>query len=195
VEHPATDMPCGRLAGRGLEVRRVPVTRTGLPRLDEAVAVIDDDAALVTILHAQNEIGTVQPMARLAAAVRRREVAIHLDAARSLGKIPLDVRAIGADAMSIAGHKLYAPKGIGAPYLRRGCERPSPLAGAGQERGRRPGTTNVPGIVGLGCACEIAARRLAADAERIAALREAIRTKQGWFPRSASNRASARCSR
>jgi len=174
VEHPATDMPCRRLADRGFELRRVPVTRAGRLRLDEAVAAIDDDAALVTIIHAQNEIGILQPVFELAAAARRHGVPMHLDAAQSLGKIPLDVRAIDADAMTIAGHKLYAPKGIGALYLRRGRDVPSPLAGAGQERGRRPGTENVPGIVGLGCACEIVGQRLAVDSGRIAALRDRL---------------------
>ena len=174
VEHPATDVPCQRLAEQGFQVRRLGVDRTGVVRLDEAFAAIDGDTALVTIIHAQNEIGTIQPVAELAVAARRHGVPVHVDAAQSAGKLPLDVKALGIDALTIAGHKLYAPKGVGALYLRRGHDLPSLLAGAGQEDGRRPGTENVPSIVGLGQACAIAQRRLAADSERISALRERL---------------------
>jgi len=172
VEHPATDVPCQRLVEHGFQVRRLAVDRTGVVRLDQALAAIDADTALVTIIHAQNEVGTIQPVAELVDAARRHGVPIHVDAAQSVGKLPIDVKALGVDALTLAGHKLYAPKGVGALYLRREHDLPSLLGGAGQEAGRRPGTENVPYIVGLGQACTIAQRWLAAEPERLAVLRE-----------------------
>ena len=124
-------------------------------------AAINDATALVTMIHAQNEIGTLQPVAEAARTARRHGALVHADAAQSLGKVPVDVDALGVDLLSIAGHKLYAPKGVGALYIRSGVPLPPLLVGAGQESGRRPGTENVAYFVALGAACRIAADGLA----------------------------------
>ncbi len=174
VEHPATEMPLRRLAEQTFSVVRAPVARNGIVDVVEAAAEIDASTELVTIIHAQNETGVLQPVAELSAAAARAGAPIHVDASQSLGKVHVDVRAWGIDALTIAGHKLYAPKGIGALFVRRGHELPSPLAGAGQEYGRRPGTENVAYIAGLGRACGIAARRLREDARTIGGLRDAL---------------------
>jgi cysteine desulfurase len=133
-------------------------------------AAVDNKTALVTIIHAQNEIGTIQPIAEIAAAARRYGALVHVDAAQSVGKIAVNVDELGADLLSIAGHKLYAPKGVGVLYIRRGITLPPLLLGAGQERGRRPGTENVPYIVALGEACRIAATILEGEAKRLSGL-------------------------
>lgn len=175
VEHPATGKPCRRLAAAGFSVERLPVDGTGRVALDAAERLIDDATALVTAIHAQNEVGTLQPIAELAALARRHGALCHADAAQSLGKVPVDVGALGVDLLTIAGHKLYAPKGIGALYVRRGVRLEALVDGAGQEGGRRPGTENVPYIVGLGTACRLAAARLVEEAVRLDALREDLR--------------------
>lgn len=174
VEHPATEMPCRRLAERGFEVVRVPVHGTGVLDIDRAREAIDNRTALATVIHAQNETGVLQPVAELSAQAVRAGVPLHIDASQSIGKVPIDVDALGISALTIAGHKLYAPKGIGALYLRQSRDAPSVLAGAGQENGRRPGTENVAYIVGLGRAAEIARARLADDAARMSQLRESL---------------------
>jgi cysteine desulfurase len=125
---------------------------------------------LVTIIHAQNEIGTIQPISEIAATALRHGALVHVDAAQSVGKVAVDVKDLGADLLSIAGHKLYAPKGVGVLYVRRGVELPPLLLGAGQERGRRPGTENVPYIVALGEACRVAGRMLERESTRLSAL-------------------------
>ncbi len=174
VEHPATENPCRRLEQAGFAVVRIPVAHNGIVDVKAAEAAIDASTALITIIHAQNETGVLQPVPELARAAAAAGAPIHVDASQSLGKVPVDVAAWGIDAMTIAGHKLYAPKGIGVLFLKRGHDLPSPLAGAGQERGRRPGTENVASIVGLGRACVMAGQRLAEDAERIARLRDRL---------------------
>jgi len=174
VEHPATENACRRLESSGFEVLRIPVSRNGLIEAEAAASALGVSTALVTVIHAQNETGVLQPVAALAHAATEAGVPIHVDASQSVGKVPIDVAAWGIDAMTIAGHKLYAPKGIGALFLKHTRNLPSLLAGAGQERGQRPGTENVPYIVGLGRACTIAARRLAEDANGIAQLRDAL---------------------
>jgi len=180
VEHPATEMPCRRLEKAGFAVTRIGVDADGVVDLAAAGMAIDRRTALVTIIHAQNEIGTLEPVAELAEAARRAGAPIHVDASQSLGKVPVDVAAWGIDALTLAGHKLYAPKGIGALFLRSGHVIPSVIDGAGQEGGRRPGTENVPYIVGLGRACRLARDHLAEEAARIAALKE--RLWQGLAP-------------
>ncbi|WP_343055259.1 cysteine desulfurase family protein [Azospirillum oleiclasticum] len=171
VEHPATEKPCRRLTAAGFSVERLPVDGTGRVALDAAERLIDAGTALVTAIHAQNELGTLQPITELATLARRHGALCHADAAQSLGKVPVDVAALGVDLLTIAGHKLYAPKGVGALYVRRGVRLDPLVDGAGQEGGRRPGTENVPYIVGLGTACRLAAGRLAEEAVRLDALR------------------------
>ena len=124
-------------------------------------AALTADTAIVTIMHANNETGVVQPIADIARAAHRYGAIVHTDAAQSIGKVPVDVRALGVDFLSVAGHKLYAPKGVGALFVRRGTPLAPFVLGAGHERGIRPGTENVASIVGLGVACEIVRRDMA----------------------------------
>jgi len=156
IEHPATDACCALLKRGGHPVRRVATKPDG--RIDPAAAkaAVRKDTALVTIIQAQNEIGTLQPVAEVARHARAVGALVHADAAQSIGKVAVDVDALGVDMLSIAGHKVYAPKGIGALYVRNGVTLPPLLVGAGQEHGRRPGTENVAYSVGLGEACRLA---------------------------------------
>ena len=160
IEHPATDACCNLLQRQGHTIHRVPVDSNGIVATERLAAAIDDRTALVTVIHAQNEIGTLQPVAEIARAAKARGVLVHTDAAQSVGKIPVDVNELGVDLLTIAGHKLYAPKGVGALFIRRGISLPPLIVGAGQEHGVRPGTENVAFIVGLGAACRIAADAL-----------------------------------
>lgn len=174
IEHPATARPCDWLEGHGHRVTRLGVTSDGVVRLDEARRAIDFGTALVTVLHAHNETGVLQPIAELAALARAVGAKLHTDAAQSVGKVALDVRTLEVDLLSIAGHKLYAPKGVGALFVRRGTPLAPLVLGAGHERGLRPGTENVASIVGLGVACERAQSTLAQEAARVAALRDEL---------------------
>jgi cysteine desulfurase len=174
VEHPATERPCEFLESQGWRVTRLPVNAEG--SIDRVVfdAVLDDDVALVTVMLAQNETGALLPIQKMAAAARPHGIVTHTDAAQSIGKIDVNVDALGVDLLSIAGHKFYGPKGVGALYVRRGTTLGPVLLGASQERGLRPGTENVAGIVGLGAACDLAQSRMTADATRLSALRERL---------------------
>ncbi|PCC74196.1 cysteine desulfurase [Nannocystis exedens] len=174
VEHPATERPCAWLERHGWQVTRVGVDAGGRARLDEARAALARGAALVTVMHSNNETGVLQPIAELAPLARAAGALLHTDAAQSLGKVPVRVRELGVDLLSIAGHKLYAPKGVGALYVKRGTPLAPLLLGAGHERGLRPGTENVAGIVGLGVACETAGRDLEATAARVQRLRDLL---------------------
>lgn len=174
IEHPATDACCALLARDDYLIRRVAPAPDGRVASEAVAAEIDEATALVTIIHAQNEIGTLQPVAAVAKAARRNGSLLHADAAQSLGKILVNVDVLGVDLMSVAGHKLYAPKGIGALYQRGGLKLPSVLVGAGQEHGRRPGTENVAGIVALGEACRIASERLSVEGDALTALRQSL---------------------
>jgi cysteine desulfurase len=170
IEHPATEACCVFLEADKHKVTRVAAQTNGLIDPARVAAAIDDKTALVTIIHAQNEIGTIQPISDIAAAARRHGALVHVDAAQSVGKIAVNVEELGADLLSIAGHKLYAPKGVGVLFIRRGISLPPLLLGAGQERGRRPGTENVPYIVALGEACRIAGAMLERESTRLSAL-------------------------
>lgn len=170
IEHPATEACCAFLQSEKHKITRVPAESDGLVDPARVATAIDGKTALVTIIHAQNEIGTIQPVAEIAAAAKRHGGLTHADAAQSVGKIPVDVNALSVDFLSIAGHKLYAPKGVGALYVRRGVALPPLLLGAGQERGRRPGTENVPYIVALGEACRIANIMLEREEQQLADL-------------------------
>ena len=174
VEHPATVQPCAWLESQGIEVTRVPVNRTGHVEEQSVGTALRSDTALVTIMLAQNETGAVMPLARIAALAHARGAIVHTDAAQAVGKIPVHVDKLQVDLLSLAGHKLYAPKGIGALYVRRGTPLVPVLRGAGQERGLRPGTENVPYIVGLGAACALAAQNLVAESRRQQELRDAL---------------------
>jgi len=156
IEHPATDACCRLLESAGHVVQRVPASPGGIVTAERVAAAVGATTALVTVIHAQNEIGTIQPVGEIARAAKVRGALVHADAAQSVGKIPVGVNDLGVDLLTIAGHKLYAPKGIGALYVRAGLDLPPLVVGAGQERGRRPGTENVAFIAGLGAACALA---------------------------------------
>lgn len=170
VEHPATVQPVRLLVDSGWHVTTVGVDGGG--RIDPSAGVGDTPVGLGTFILAQNEVGTLQPIAELADALHARGALVHTDAAQAIGKIPVDVNGLGVDLLSIAGHKCYAPKGVGALYLRRGTPISPLLVGAGQEHGVRPGTENVASIVGLGTACELAGANLATESPWIGGLRD-----------------------
>lgn len=174
VEHPATRAPCDRLEKDGWTITRIPVEDTGRLDLDAFYRALASDVALVTLLLAQNETGALMPISLIAEATQAIGAQLHTDAAQAVGKIPVSVDDLGVHLLSIAGHKLYGPKGVGALYVRRGSSLRPVIVGADQERGYRPGTENVPGIVGLGEACRLAKSRLTVDGERISALRNQL---------------------
>jgi cysteine desulfurase len=167
VEHPATTAPCQHLETQGWTITRLPSTPTGSIEVANAAAAMGPDVALVTMMLAQNETGAILPVGDVAAHAHRAGAVVHTDAAQAVGKIDVDVNDLDVDLLSIAGHKCYAPKGVGALYRRAGTPLGPVLLGAGQEGGVRPGTENVASIVGLGAACELAGRRLAADGPRL----------------------------
>jgi len=174
IEHPATAGPCDWLENRGWTVKRIAVDADGRIRLADARAAIDGGTALVSVLHSNNETGVLQPVEEIAAAAHAHGALVHTDAAQSAGKVHLDVRILGIDLLSIAGHKLYAPKGVGALFVKRGTPLEPFMRGAGHERGIRPGTENVASIVGLGVACEVAVRDLDSMAAELRRRRDAL---------------------
>lgn len=174
IEHPAVQQPVRRLEADGWAVTFVPVDASGRVDPDQVGRAIRDDTALVSIMHANNEIGTIQDIAAIARLARSRGALIHTDAAQTVGKITVDVDALGVDLLSIAGHKFYAPKGIGALYVRQGTPIAPALVGADHERGLRPGTENVASIVALGAAAQLARTRLPAATARLQATRDAL---------------------
>ncbi len=186
IEHPAVIEVCRRLEAEGFEVTWLPVDGDGLVRVAEVEAAIRPDTILITLMHANNEVGTIQPIGAVAEIARRRGILFHTDAAQSAGKIPTDVQELGVDLLTIAGHKLYAPKGIGSLYVREGVTLHPLMQGAGQEHGRRPGTENVLEIVGLGTACEVAKRDLAENMARMRETRDDL--EQGLRERIADVR-------
>ena len=174
VEHPAILEPAEMLETAGWRVTSLPVDETGRASVADLAAAIEEDTSLVSIMLANNEVGAIQPIAEMAAICSRRGILFHSDAAQAVGKIPVDVRALGVDFLTIAGHKFYAPKGIGALYIRAGQELPPFVLGASQEAGRRAGTVNVPGIVGIGAAAAIVAAELEADMRHSRELRDRL---------------------
>jgi cysteine desulfurase len=174
VEHPATARPCDLLETQGWTVIRLPVTATGTVDSDTVIQALDPDVALLTLMLAQNETGAIMPVHAAAAVARRSGIITHTDAAQAIGKVEVTVDVLGVDLLSIAGHKCYAPKGIGALYVRSGTPLQPVLLGAGQERGLRPGTENVAFIVGLGAACHLAESRLDPEAQRLRSLRDQL---------------------
>lgn len=172
VEHPAILSPCRFLERLGAEVTYLPVDGTGLVDPDELSRAITPRTILVSVMHANNEVGTIQPIEALARIAREREVPFHTDAAQSVGKIPTKVDELGVDLLSIAGHKLYAPKGVGALYVRRGVALEPLIHGAGHEDGRRAGTESALLAVGLGEACRLASDLSAMESVR--QLRDAL---------------------
>jgi cysteine desulfurase len=174
IEHEAVLNTMKALARRGWRVSLVPVDAGGIVSVDRMREAITADTALVSVMHANNEIGTIQPIAEIAAIAHEHGALFHTDAVQSAGKIPIDVKALGTDMLTIAGHKFYGPKGTGALWTRRGVRLVSPMTGGKQERSRRAGTENVPALVGLGVAAELAQQKMEREAPRLGALRDRL---------------------
>ncbi len=174
IEHEAVLNTMKSLARRGWRVTVVPVEPTGIVSIEKMRAAVTADTALVSVMHANNEIGTIQPIAELAAIAHEHGALFHTDAVQSAGKIPIDVRALGIDLLTIAGHKFYGPKGSGALWLKRGVRLIAPITGGRQERSRRAGTENVPALVGFGVAAELARNKAIDDGPRLASLRDRL---------------------
>lgn len=172
IEHPAVKAPLGHLERGAAKVSWLGVDPHGRVRAEEAIALLSRETLLVTLMHANNETGAVQPIEPIARAAREVGALVHTDASQSIGKVPVDVRRLGVDLLTVAGHKVYAPKGVGALYVRSETILTPRLLGASHERGMRPGTENVALVVGLGTALEIAARDLEREARRLRALTE-----------------------
>jgi len=181
TEHKAVLDSCKALQRDGLaEVTYLKPDSRGLVSAADVAAAITDRTVLVSVMHANNEIGVLQPIAEIGKVCRERGVLFHSDAAQSLGKVPIDVRAMNVDLLSMSAHKSYGPKGVGALFVRMKAPRvriTSQMDGGGHERGMRSGTLNVPAIVGMGAACAIALREMGAEAERVLALRERLRKR------------------
>lgn len=174
VEHPAVINVCKHLVSLGWEITWLPVDSFGTVTHDDVKKAVRTDTVLITIMHANNEIGTIQPIKEIAKIARQHKILFHTDAAQTVGKIETNVNELGVDLFSIAGHKLYAPKGIGALYVRKGVKLETLIFGAGQERGQRAGTENVPYIVGLGKACELAHKNLSTNSQHLFQMRQRL---------------------
>lgn len=174
VEHPAVMEVCRFLESEGFEVTYLPVDEYGLVDAGDFEKALKPSTIIVSIMHANNEVGTVQPVAEIARLAKERGIIVHTDAAQSAGKIPVKVEELGVDLLSIAGHKLYAPKGVGALYIRRGTELAKQIHGADHEFNLRAGTENVLEIAGLGAACELAERELDRRAEHTRRMRDRL---------------------
>ena len=174
IEHHAVLHSCEYLEKRGFSVTYLPVDAGGLVSPADLEKALTNETILVSVMAANNEIGTVQPVAELGAIARARGAAFHTDAVQALGQIPVDVKAMNVDMMSLSAHKVHGPKGVGALYVRKGLRLPPFIHGGGQERGKRAGTENVAGIAGFGKAAELAVSELPREASRLAALRERL---------------------
>lgn len=174
IEHPAVMQPALHLRESGFDLTVVPVDSYGRVDPQAVAAAVRPDTALVSIMHANNEVGTIQPIIEIARLIKPMGVLLHSDAAQSAGKVEIDVEELGVDLLTLAGHKFYATKGVGALYVRSGTPIKPILYGADQEHGLRPGTENVPLIVGLGAAAGLARERLPAATQKLRTLRDAL---------------------
>lgn len=174
IEHHAVLHTCEYLAKQGFEITYLPVDSDGLVTAEQVAAAIREDTALVTIMYANNEIGTIMPIAEIGKVCREKGVLFHTDAVQAVGNVPIDVKEQNIDMLSLSGHKIHAQKGIGALYVRKGVPLPNLTFGGGQERGKRPGTENVPAIVGLGEAITAACEDIPGKIERVTRLRNKI---------------------
>ena len=174
IEHPAVLSTAKSLERRGVAVTYVRAGRSGVVDPADVAAALRPATVLISVMHANNELGTIQPLAEIGRIARQRDIYFHTDAVQSLGKIPVDVEELGVDLLALSAHKLYGPKGVGALYVRKGTILRPLLQGGHHERDRRPGTENVAGIVGLGAAAEIARGHLAEEHDRLAGLRDRL---------------------
>src|SRR5437660_1687840 len=177
IEHEAVLNTFKALARRGWRTTLLPVDQSGVVSPDRLRELISDDTALVSVMHANNEIGTIQPIAELAAIAHGRGALMHTDAVQSVGKIAVDVRALGVDLLSLSAHKFNGPKGAGALWIKRGTRLLPTATGGKHERNRRAGTENVPAIVGMGVAARLVAGKMSSDAARVAVLRDRLEAR------------------
>jgi cysteine desulfurase len=187
VEHPAILETCKKLEKEGFAVTYLPVTSEGLVELAALEAAIRPDTILISVMHANNEVGTIQPLEEIGQLAAERDIYLHTDAVQSVGKIPTDVNALGVDLLSLSAHKLYGPKGVGALYIRKGTRLENIMQGGGHERGLRSGTENVAGIVGLAKAAELCSESMASEGQRLTQLRDRLaglvleKVKDAWI--------------
>ncbi len=174
IEHPAILETCKHLEKQGFKVKYLPVDKYGLIKIDELEQSISKDTFLVTIMYANNEIGTVEPVAEIGKMAKEHGAFFHTDAVQAIGKEPTDVKKLNIDLLSISSHKIYGPKGVGALYIRNGVKIQPIIHGGGHEKGLRSSTYNTPGIVGLGKACELAQKRMEKDVAHLKNLRDKL---------------------
>ena len=174
IEHPAVLNFCKHLARKGFRVTFLPVNNYGQLSVDELLKVIDDDTALVSIMYANNEVGVIFPIQEIADILKERRILFHTDAVQAVGKIPIDLKKLPVDMLSLSGHKLHAAKGVGALYVRKGTRFYPYIIGGHQERGRRAGTENVASIIGLGKACELASKNIEEEVAYLTRLRDKL---------------------
>ncbi|MGI9860126.1 cysteine desulfurase NifS [Moorella naiadis] len=174
IEHHAVLHTAQYLLRHGFKVTFLPATPEGLVRVEDVEKAITDETILISVMHVNNEVGTIQPIKEIGKLARERGIIFHSDAVQSAGKIPVNVDELGVDLLSVSGHKIYGPKGIGCLYIRKGTRINPILYGGAQERKRRPGTENMPGIVGFGRAAELAGQELASEMERLQGLRDKL---------------------
>ena len=194
IEHPAILETCRKLETQGFEVTYLPVTKDGLVDPGTVESAIKKETVLISVMHANNEIGTIQPLKEIGEIAAEKDVFFHTDAVQTAGKIPIDVNDMGLDLLSISAHKLYGPKGVGALYVRKGTRLDSIVQGGGHERGLRSGTENVAGIVGLARAADLAGQEMASEAKRLTDLRDKLAkmvldsVKDAWINGSMTKR-------
>jgi cysteine desulfurase len=187
VEHPAILECCRRLEKEGFEVTYLPVTNEGLVEIATLESAIRSDTILISVMHANNEVGTIQPLEEIGRLAAEKDIYLHTDAVQSVGKIPTDVNKLGVDLLSLSAHKLYGPKGVGALYIRKGTRLESIIQGGGHEHGLRSGTENIAGIVGLARATELGRETMSTEAERLTRLRDRLaelvqsKVKEAWI--------------
>jgi cysteine desulfurase len=174
VEHPAVRSFCRHLARKGYKVTFLPVDNQGRLAMETLLKAISDDTAVVTIMYANNETGVIFPIQEIGEILRERKIIFHTDAVQAVGKVPVDVKKLPVDMLSLSGHKLHAPKGVGALYVRKGTRFNPYLIGGHQEKGRRAGTENIASIIGLGKACEMARKNLREDVSYLGRLRDKL---------------------
>lgn len=177
IEHPAVLETCKFLEQNGSRVTYLPVDEFGLVAPEDVARVMTPETSLITVMLANNDVGTIEPIAEIAKGAREKGIPVHTDAVQAVGKIPVDIRQLGVDLLSMSGHKIYGPKGIGALYVKKGTKLTPLLHGGHQEKARRPGTQNVPAIVGFGKACEIARQELKETGARLAFRRNRLESE------------------
>lgn len=174
IEHHAVTEPCEFLEKRGFNLTYLPVDKNGLVDPDDVKKSLTDKTILISVMHANNEVGTIEPIAEIGKIAKEKSIYFHTDAVQTFGHLPIDVNELNVDLLSISAHKLYGPKGVGALYIREGTRIMSFMHGGGQERNRRASTENVPGIVGFGKAVELAKETMDEEAKRLTGLRDKL---------------------